>query len=90
MYQLPIEVTTVCGTFPSNITLNVTVLCNGDVNGDQISDVQDALTLVQSFIGVNTIDSEYSAEVTGEGDLDVADLIMLINHGFFPETYTLR
>ena len=89
-YVLPVTVTTYDGGITVVDSIRVTVLCNGDITGDGTNTPLDALALINSFLGISNMNSVYSAEVTGEGDINVADVVLLVNHGFLPEDFILR
>ena len=89
-YVFPITVTTYEGGVTVFDSKALTVLCNGDINGDSTKDIDDVMALVNVLISVDDVNSVYSAEVTGEGDINVADVVLLINNEFAPEEFILR
>ncbi len=77
------------GTPPRTYYLKV--MKNGDVNGDNIVNIADAMLLANyvSYPGKYTISSEYVAEVTGSGVANIGDAIFLATCASNPG-YTLR
>ena len=58
----------------------------GDVNGDGLVDVGDAILVLRHIVGLVNIENEYGAEaivranVNGDGDVDVGDAILILRY----------
>ena len=52
----------------------------GDVNGDGIIDIADAVCIVNYVVGKpNTTFIEDAAEANSDGDIDIADAVHIVN-----------
>ncbi|HJH26331.1 MAG TPA: hypothetical protein C5S37_06030, partial [Methanophagales archaeon] len=71
----------------TSVSIELTVMKNGDVTGNGVVDIADAMLLANnvSFPGQGyVISSEFVAEVTGNGVVDIADAMLLANNVSFP------
>ena len=59
-----------------------TILLNGDVNGDGVVDIHDAMYLAKHVLGIAGFEViiEEAADVNGDGVIDIADAMYLAKH----------
>lgn len=56
-------------------------LLRGDVNGDEVTDISDLITLVQYIIGRPVNDfNERCADISGDGTISISDMMVLIDY----------
>ncbi|MEA3282985.1 MAG: dockerin type I domain-containing protein, partial [Euryarchaeota archaeon] len=67
------------------------VMRNGDTTGNDLVDVSDVLLLANyaAYPGQYAINSEFVADVTGDGAVGIVDALLL-NHVVNPDRYILR
>jgi len=91
-YELQVCATDIYGYINMSESVELVVMRNGDVTGD--NDVSsDDVTLLENYVtysGSHTVSSEFVADVTGDGVVDIADAMLLANCVASPDRYTLR
>jgi hypothetical protein len=72
-YYLKVNATDIYGNSNNSVSIPLVLMKNGDVNGDNTVDIEDAMLLANyvSCPGEYTISSESVAEVTGNGVVDI-------------------
>jgi hypothetical protein len=59
--------------------LTIREMTLGDVNGDNMIDTQDAILVIQYYLGANPGNFNASnADVNGDGNVDTQDAILII------------
>ena len=85
-YQLQVNATDISGKSNTSVSIELTVMKNGDVTGDGFVDLGDGIRLVNyDFSGHNpmySFPSDTIADVTGDGIVDFGDGIRLVNYDF--------
>ena len=63
----------------------------GELNGDGVIDMNDAILLLQYSMFPELYPIEYAGSVdfTGDGNVDMNDAILLLQHSMFPELYPI-
>ena len=63
----------------------------GDLNGDGVVDMNDAILLLQHsmFPDLYPLDYAGSVDFTKDGNIDLNDAILLLQHSIFPELYPI-
>ena len=91
-YDLPVCATDIHGYVNMSESVELVVMRNGDVTGDDDVTPDDVALLANyvTYPGRYTISSEFVADVTDDGVVDIADAMMLANHVASPDRRTLR
>ena len=78
--RLDFESQSVAGTPSEPVIIEVSGLAKkGDVNGDNMIDTQDAILVIQYYLGANPTNFNASnADVNGDGNVDTQDAILII------------
>ncbi len=88
-----ITVTTEDGKFTAEcvVTVKDSSFLFGDVNGDGLLDLNDAIRVLQysMFPELYPLEYEGNVDFTGDGVVDVNDAILLLQHSMFPELYPI-
>ena len=90
-YDLQVTATDIYGNSNVLVSIPLTVMQNGDVTGNDATNIADAMLLMNyvSYQGWS-IESEFVADVTGDGTVNIADAMLLANYVSYPGQYTLR
>ena len=86
-YDLTVCATDIHGYTNMQESVELVVMRNGDVTGDNDVTLDD-VALLENYVtypGRYTISSEFVADVTGDGVINIADAMMLANHVANPD-----
>ena len=91
-YNLPVCATDTKGYTNMHGSVELVVMRNGDVTGDNDVTPDDVALLANyvTYPGRYTISSEFVADVTDDGVVNIADAMMLANYVASPDRRTLR
>jgi len=87
-YQLEINATDICGNSNTSVSIELTVMKNGDVTSDGKVNLGDGIRMINHYF--YPADPKYSlpsdtiADVTGDKNVNLGDGIRMINHYFYP------
>ena len=78
--SIAFEASSMAGTPGEPITLVLSSILKGDVNGDGDVDIADAVCIVNHVVGKpNTNFIDAAADANSDGDIDIADAVHIVN-----------
>ncbi|PXF58724.1 MAG: hypothetical protein C4B59_12910 [Candidatus Methanogaster sp.] len=91
-YKLQVSATDIYGYTNMSESVELVVMQNGDVTGDNDVSFDDIILLrtYATYLGQYTISNESVADVTGDSVVNIADAMLLENHIKRSDQYTLR
>ncbi|MEA1894776.1 MAG: dockerin type I domain-containing protein, partial [Euryarchaeota archaeon] len=92
MYELPVCATDIYGYTNMQESVELVVMRNGDVTGDNDVTLDD-VALMNNYVtygGRYTISSEFVADVTDDGAVNIADAMMLANYVANQDQHPIR
>jgi len=81
-YDLKVNATDINGNSSTSVGIPLTIMKNGDTNGNGAVNIADAMLLANyaSYPGQYSISSSAVADVTGDGSVNIADAMYLANY----------
>jgi len=91
IYDLQVTATDIYGKSDDSVSISLTVMRNGDITGNDVVSITDAMLLSNyiSYPGY-AISSEFVADVSNDGNVTVGDALLLENYVAYPGRYILR
>ena len=82
IYDLTVNATDINGNSSTSVSIPLTVVRNGDINGNGAVNIADAMLLANysSYPVQYSISSSAVADVTGDGSVNIADAMYLANY----------
>ena len=81
-YDLTVNATDINGNSSTSVGIPLTIMKNGDANGNGAVNIADAMLLANyaAYPGQYSIGSSSVADVTGDGSVNIADAMYLANY----------
>jgi len=83
IYYLTVNATDIFGNSNNNVKIPLRVMKNGDISGNGIVDIRDAL-LCSNNVNLPDLINPYIADVTGDGAINIGDCLRLANNVSYP------
>lgn len=79
------------GNCSDTIVVYVVEYVPGEINGDDVIDVNDAILLLQysMFPELYKLDYSGSVDFNRDSEIDINDAVLLLQHSMFPELYPI-